>query len=520
MSFIQYGQLNLTWIDTNEIVREPQYCEDGTTYRDTKWMIDVNCVFNPSAVSYTTQNGNIIANPPKNLQIFPVGVGPINVVQPPSGVGQNFAGGSLPVLTDVSIRQYLSQPRRQLYVYVDNDGQAPYLLLRSPTTANGYTSDERNGPLVDVASVVWMNGLRSWLVRVRFTTYVNECTAQNPILSHRWTRRVETDEHHFAVLATEGEVIFRPTVMIPAGTWPDQYRANFFPPIDRNFQREKVVVIPSSDGLKINYQVVDRENCFNLGLNSVATKVEAYQTGWYKKQGANAAGLEAFDGGNFGGIAAATVLSPFAGLGATARFAGGAAMPAVLGTAPQYYNHIIVRAWGNRNSARYDLYRLAMGIINTEIGHLLFSANGASEIIVTQDLLNKFVEVQGTFTAGAETTALLITGAFGGAANPTGYQFMDALFHPSLGAGAAENLAANYNGLTQNINQGQAGNPAFPYSAGSRGTWQGQLIAQSLSNPCSLPPGPSAAMTSPANGPTRDIIIYNPTNGEPVAPFS
>jgi hypothetical protein len=478
-------------------------------------------------------------------------------------------------LTDRSIRHYLFQPRRQLTIWSDFDGGDPFLILQSPSPNLGNfpgrgpcsppdvaLPDELNGPFVEACDVVECKGVRSWWVRIRIVTYVNECGGQfsqnsaNPISAHRWKRWVDTDEDYFATLVTEGEVVFRPSVMITKGTWPDQYRTNFFPPIDPTFRREKIEVIPSSDGTKVNYRVVDKELAFSIGQNCPATRVECFQTRGYSR-GNLLSGL-------IGGLQALGNL----------RFGDMIAIPIESAT-PKIFDHVVVKAWANRNGSRWLCMQLAFGIAFQRIGELIQGALGmpltAFEIICTQEITGKYVELLVTYRSGIEQYAIdMIHGGGGWAAFAGGAAIGDisSVFGPGPG-NAVQGALNAFPGVRpfdqqyivdevanafvdedtwsggipihnepaipatitqmplQNAGPGYVfGNPPPPFSNASRGTWRGKLVAQALADPCGcqMPLGPSSSVTAPyvQNGNnngnlTPDTTIYQ-ANGVPQNP--
>jgi hypothetical protein len=544
--YIQYGTVVLNFIDSNEVKKEQVLTSDDTDYVYTKWTIDVNCLYAPAShtANYSgdfATGGGVPKKEPGNTNPF--------------GVGQASTGGALPNLTDRSIRHYLFQPRRQLTIWSDFDGDSPFLILQSPwipgdaptppnvksacPTGDVSLPDELNGPFVEACDVVECKGVRSWWVRIRIVTYVNECGGQfsqnspNPISAHRWKRWVDTDEDYYATLITEGEVVFRPAVLINAKTWPDQYRANFFPPIDPTFRRDKIEVIPSSDGTKINYRVVDRELAFSIGApfngagGCPATRIECFQTTGYSRAGIRESLIKA---GNlkFGSAAAAMC--------------------------PMVMDHIVVKAWGNRLARRLTLLQLAFGISFQRMGNLAQGIDGIGnpgfpingfEILATQEITGQYVELVMTYRSGPEQAVNLlpspatIVGTIGSRFSiDNTIQWRGVVVNyndPILGATSITGPPTTISNVPASPPPGPRfqypyayGNPPPPYSNGGRGTWRGKLVAQALAYPCgcAMPLGPTSPVTAPFvqgqslainKNQTNSVVVYD-SNGVPVVP--
>jgi len=561
--FIQYGTVVMEFIDTNEVKKEQVLTSDNTDYVYTKWTIDVNCLFAPA--SHTTNYSGDFATG-----------GAAHVKEPgnvnPFGVGQPSTGGALPNLTDRSIRHYLFQPRRLLTIWSDFEGEEPFLILQSPwipgdplaregtrcSSPDVDLPDELNGPFVEACDVVECKGVRSWWVRIRIITYVNECGGQfsknspNPISAHRWKRWVNTDEDYFTALITEGEVVFRPAVMITTNSWPDQYRANFFPPIDPTMRRDKIEVMPSSDGTRVNYRVTDQELAFSIGQKCPATRIECLQTGGYSRLSHQQAAWDWANG----------ILSSFTGNSGKKSIPGAVTQMVASGLSlvsrltPKFYDHVVVKVWGNRNSKKFTLLQLAFAVAFQRLSPL--SLAQTTELMATIDVTGKYVELLMTYRSGPEQARRILiapgnvqrivlhtmfSNLFGGplamegdfAFSANGYgedtvntpgvtiEASDGSFVPGPGA----TISGSPPPVVPGGKTWAFGNPPPPNSNASRGTWRGKLVAQALAYPCGclVPLGPSHQSTAPyipdpnlgnANA-TPNVIIYNP-DGTPMVP--
>lgn len=393
---IWYGaiQLEMTYCD---LARRPILSSDGTTYLYTEYVFDVLAIYNPAATSYAEAGQNDWAPNRAN----------------------RFAGE-----TDVAIRDYLAQPQRVLTVkHGDNAGQNQIFLQSPIQNPKRQPTDAKNGPVCEVMSVKEHHGTKTWIMHLRFKTWVNECTdSASPILSHRFVKTVDVDEDYFTTIITSGEVVFNVGRLWAANQSPDFYRSQFFAAPPGNFKREKINVEVSSDNTTAKYTVIDREMAFNLGTNSPATRVEAYLTTGYSQgslaqAGAAAAGAalriaaEAGFSTNFDPIHDGGIL---VGVGARLASAAGEIVSANL---PKYYATIVVRAWGSSTSRRLDLLNLAVGIAYAKIGtpNFVLRAN-TSDFVVLQELTGKYVEFTMTLRWSDEVMLAIAGVAFLGGA--------------------------------------------------------------------------------------------------------
>lgn len=460
MSVLVYNGVYLDMVDTQGISRQAIYSDDGTTYHWTLWTFDIIAVINQDATSYSA-----------------------------AGVA---AAAQSPVATDTGIRHKLMQPQKQLYYRVGDEN-----LLQCP--ANGYETDADNGPTPISFDILEIQGISTFLVRYRIECRVNECTGGSRpiILSHRWQTRLEIDQDHFSTRIVQGVAVFRGDEVRSQNVNVDQFRRDLFHPIGQNMQRENVVVDVLSGGNAVQYSFVDREKAFNLGVNSVATRVEMFQSGGVYQPDVAATTTSHIIGELQRGVdrnlqAAAGSTTPqggaFVAVGlANAVFASAVSLAKSI--LPRYFAHIVVRAWGNRNSKKSDLRRLAIGTALSKVGgpSLLY----ATEAVLTEESTGKYVtfEITHRYFSQIQQLALLVSGR--NTANVG--QFLTSFVAPGLDPVFAlftqsEDLFNSFGGST--ATQVDVGNPAFPNSSNSRGTWLGGAVAQALQEPCAVPDAP------------------------------
>ncbi len=525
---VSYRGLSLSIVHTRSILRTAIETSDNSTFLFARWLVDVDCIYNPAATSF---------NPDPTVNVIGT-----------SGVAQ---AGNFPPVTDSSIRQTLMQPQGVL-ILTDEDGR---LILRSP--APGFAVDAKTGPGEIECQVQHIHGTKTWQVHFKIVTYVNECqkqpgtstTSRAILLSHRWRRYVDIDEDHFSVVVHEGRCIFRADELVRLGEFPDQFRQQLFHAIPANFRRSAIHVAPSEDGTTVEYRVVDTEMAFNFLDPSLAngTRVEAVQTGVYAEPNrlAERAATVALQ------LGAASLDFAHAGGNAARIEAQGA-----LRLLPSYSMHVICRVWGNRNSSRFDLMRTALGVCTARIGpagNFLGITGRSSETIVMQELTGKFVEAQITIRWGPEQITVAaanfassplvlasvpslgiinaVLNAFNaptpgtappGIANPTGPGAIISFFPNNetisipqaavaVGPPAPPAVAISQNAAVATYPP--------PNSGGTRGTWVGQLVAQALSAPCSLPPRPPlGGLQAPPNINTVTVDLPLYPAGGPMLP--
>ncbi len=452
MSVCYYNGIVLELIQTVNDERHDIYSEDTQDYLYTERTLTFMGIYNPAATSYA-------------------------LVPPLARRAVRRAG----VVTDEAVRHYLSEPRKPLLYLIEDQANGAIVLNLDAAlpafrgniscevpfkfftdNANAFRTDARGGPYPQGCRVMYQSGPKTFLVHWSVKVCVNECrntsasAIQRVILSHRWRQRDDIGREHEHARVTEGTVVFRADELVKLGVVPDQFRQDLLHPIPENYQRFHISVTAESDGVTLHYVCADRERSHNLGLDSPATEIEAYQTDF--------ANIPSFSG---------NVLKPF---GASAPLGAVFGVFGVGNMLPSYYRSLFVRVWGNRDAARKDLCKLAMGIAAARITPLGLRFLFNREASLTQDLTGKFAEYQLTFRINPS-----LQSAFKRFQGASADQFLNDA------AGLPETITVDGRPA---VAIGNGANPRPPRSQGSRGTSPELVLAQMLGAACEVPSAP------------------------------
>lgn len=452
MESLSYGDVSFQVLSTNSITAEDVYGEDGTTTQCIKQTIDVNCVFNRKAMSFTADT-----------------------------VTSGGVSGQEPGTTWNALKEYLLVPRRTLVIR-NGDTET----LRSPVT--GRSVDVRGGPFPEVVDIAETHGIKTWVVRFRIVTFTAACRdGENALVYHRWERSHGVDQDFYTTVTTRGEARFRLDLVLP-GTTPgdptpaisDSYRAQLFHQIPPNFRRDAIRVRLNSAGDGVFYEVVDVEKPLNLRNNLPAVRVEAMQT-TYMTHGSIAQG------------ASNVIQTGFAGLFREGPIALLNLIPNAASqfhsNLPKYHLTTVCRSWGARGADRLAMIRLAISVCVSRQNGLLLGFLGQTEYTITESLTENFVEVTATFSWNDST--------FSGGLN-LGSALASFIVTGGVGVGLFEALA--YQPIDINVPEfgnvitvaNFSRNPSPPGGNGSRGTYLQNLVAQALTDPCTTVPIPPA----------------------------
>jgi len=451
MESLSYGDVSFQVLSTNSITAEDVYGEDGTTTQAIKQTIDVNCVFNRKAMSFTADT-----------------------------VTSGGVSGQEPGTTWNALKEYLLVPRRTLVIR-NGDTET----LRSPVT--GRSVDVRGGPFPEVVDIAETHGIKTWVVRFRIVTFTAACRdGENALVYHRWERSHGVDQDFYTTVTTRGEARFRLDLVLPGTTpgdptpaIPDSYRSQLFHQIPPNFRRDAIRVRLNSAGDGVFYEVVDVEKPLNLRNNLPAVRVEAMQT-TYMTHGSIAQGLSSV----FQSWASDTFQAgPLGLIGIPTNIA-----TQYLSNLPKYHLTTICRAWGARGADRLAMTRLALAVCVSRQNNLPLGFLGQTEYTLTESLTENFVEATTTFRWNDST--------FSGGFTVVGSPLASLCVGGGFGVGLFEALA--YQPMDINVNEfgniisavNFSRNPSPPGGNGSRGTYLQYLVAQALTDPCTTVPIP------------------------------
>jgi hypothetical protein len=151
------------------------------------------------------------------------------------------------------IEHYLEQPRKRL-TYTINGVKILDVAATAGVTGIG---DVANGPLPEVLSIFRVDGGAAIWVSFRVTAHVRNCPGgpTQTYLSNRWQETLTIDDECRTTRTRQGDIILRSDF----GAAPDSFRGLVTPPIPNGFLRESSSYQLQKDGLRIQYQFVDRE---------------------------------------------------------------------------------------------------------------------------------------------------------------------------------------------------------------------------------------------------------------------
>ncbi len=324
---IFYSGIELEVSQLQVFERVPVYTEDQTDYLYTKFTIraiglvssdQIQGVLSTAGVSSTAGMSYNFKREELVGELRAGSIGPPATVS--AGVAAAAAGAGLPsaktqgfpkeivktvlsnpIITDRSIRHWLSTPRRKLLITNHRPDRVD-VLLESPKPLR--LCDAKNGPFVDVFSVQMATGdPRMFLVGLQITTFVNECEENNQnygaFLSNRFSQIHDINEDGYLVITTTGRAYFR-TDFVYGIMNPDSLRQMLFLHIPNGFHRSNIKVAGNPDSTGLSYSFIDTQQhaVFVVGDEVGATRLEGtYRCGVAHKGdtlGAVLGGIERF----------------------------------------------------------------------------------------------------------------------------------------------------------------------------------------------------------------------------------
>lgn len=237
------GSLCMEVMQFDTVDREFVMSGDGTQYHYTRWTI----------------GASLYVNPERNDFSF-------------------FQGAGLPSITesDITIRNFLKQPRRRLTLIFDTSlettasATAAYQVLVDVPQA-GYSQDHEEGPVPLKCDVKSWAGSSGYVVQfaVRFATddaqnrlffpNSNPNTFFVPLLlSNRWNMRHSTDDKGYLVRSIEGTAVGNVPELRRRGLMIDQLSSMILPPPYPGMRRQ-VDRNATSEGSTLIYSIVDTQ---------------------------------------------------------------------------------------------------------------------------------------------------------------------------------------------------------------------------------------------------------------------
>lgn len=439
-----YGGVPMQVIMTKEIARRHVFTDDGSnTYLHTRWTLDLKNTINAATIGSLFLLG---LNSPKSpaqidatLRLY------LRAPRRELIFIQATDGTTGDVVLNVP-NNNTNLDEAVMRVELEKAGIDDLNNPMRQTASDTFLTDCANGPIVEDFDITHDVACKTWIIGIRIVACVRECPlpsrhGSSPIISHRWTRSMSTEGEkggYLSFVETSGEVIFDSAWLLSnglqtdannnstyrwTGQFPDQFRYDLFHPIPGNCQRSHIDVTQQSDGITYNYTFRDQEKHFNT---LPACHLEAFKTTGFSMTSFQSALAGQFLAGNGGGgIAGAAAAAVPAAIGGLSLVPGGfrdaaRGLLSIFGaqdissvsnrvsaglltnatirqTIPKFTTHVLVRAWGTRNTPKSVLLMQALGVAVRNI-----ESRQNVELIITYELTGKYVEVQYTNTTGPE----------------------------------------------------------------------------------------------------------------------
>ena len=403
---------------------------DGPTYLWTKFRIHIHAIFNPEATSWI----------PGGLWVG----GDPTVLPHPTVHGQRPSQGVVGGITDIALRHFLMQPRRQLIYGVEPNVPvlfSPEILFGPGVNAPGLPPlvpcDANNGPFPIHCNVTAVKGTKTFLVDFCIETCLNECvyyqtpTLLSVVVSHRWSMEHQVDEDLYTTRIIRGHAHFKTDLLNVVQAHPDAYRAFLVHPVPDTFKRDQVRVSINEDNNTLDYTIIDREQCMNIGPDAAVAGVTRIEAWFNNSIVDNETGFDLIHNVDAFGIHIGAFINPFwnmgpqavkwlkmmagsfgfpgaqAAIGNAADWMAAHVNPLALATAKAFFNiprqvaQMTVRVWGHRLSSRADLFYVALQIALAKI-HLDDIVAGTSSLSVTEDLMGTFVELRANYRSAPD----------------------------------------------------------------------------------------------------------------------
>ncbi len=339
---------SIVLLNTNIVEHHREHEYDGPTYLWTKHTIRLTAIYNPLLNSWNQNN--------------------------PQALPSARAGFKGPV-TDVTLRHYLAQPRRNLQLYIG--GQ---LYFQSPRA--GTTVDAQNGPMPRVNNIRLISGTKTFLVDLTFETCLNESylftNKPTVMLSHTYSSEHDVDQDFYTTRVIHGHAFFDTSRLVQLGARADDFRAYLFHGISPGFHRVSIQAQVDEGGGELLYTIVDREITHSLGNYARSRNVTRIQCTHNSSNQTPS-------------VWAATI-------GMVGTTLQGAPSPtgifnAVAGLVPIGTQDVVCKVWGNNNATRQQLREIALMIIEWRFRNV--PANTAGQYVSWLDDV-KGMWVQGT----------------------------------------------------------------------------------------------------------------------------
>jgi hypothetical protein len=328
-----YNGIELGILSLHDFASESVYDNSQTDYLYSKITINATAIVNGqteireiagSPTSYSTSPdatdslaGSIVFNSPDGIEVSLEQASSNNVniekhnkgFQLPGGPGgltlkgiyaesnnnprtfRLVKGPTASINSAITLRQFLSVPRRQLFVFSgDGDPAKDVVLLHSP--GFGFHTDCKNGPIPKIFSINKSIGdAETFIINFQIVTYVNEQLpnelgelygndsymrkTRKYLLSNRFSMVHAINDDSYLTVQVEGTAHFRTDLMYLDNFSPDEGRVNLFLPVPFGCVRSNIQVAGLPDGTGVRYSFVDSQQMvhFPIGAELRASKI-------------------------------------------------------------------------------------------------------------------------------------------------------------------------------------------------------------------------------------------------------
>lgn len=174
-------------------------------------------------------------------------------------VGTNFANTISAAATHATIREKLMEPRRGFVMRVgaqaDGSGGTVLVAADAAGRVSGAGLDRNNGPKPRNCSITQISGDSLFRIEYEIELALNECAGpRTEVLSNRWSAVDSLDSNLFTTRSISGTL----QLASPLNN-PHNFRGWVVPPLQPGMRRESMSFTATPDGLKLQYQITDRE---------------------------------------------------------------------------------------------------------------------------------------------------------------------------------------------------------------------------------------------------------------------
>ena len=265
-SILSYGGVQLPFVKTEKFVEETQYSPDGVDSIFTKTTIGVGCVLSECLLGEDVPTWHRRVRPTlmqRGHQLYFIIDGEQvydYTANPPASNPLTVAGEELTAAPDY---------------YHDESGV--------PTEEWG--TDAMLGPKPKRFEIRQLQG-DTWIAYYEIETYIPYCAEDSTpamFLSNRWEIDLSIDQNYFKTRTINGTLVlngqyqgYNDQVYTEYAIWEMMDNQIVIPSLPNRWKRETIRLARSSDGLRVNYVIVDKQQY--SAMPRPATEIEATYT--------------------------------------------------------------------------------------------------------------------------------------------------------------------------------------------------------------------------------------------------